>query len=652
MLAENTAIDVRTNWRSAILVLQDDSRFKNVEDAHDREDLFNDFVSELEKKEKEDRNKQRDSALKHLSALYDELLGKGLLSRKSSWSEEREDLLKRTKGSEFQALEDIEIKRAFQDFINKLEKEFKDEERLKRKELQDKIDALSVGLKSYLERLAFEGVLTWQCRWKNWIDRKELIENQIYQEIESLVGTKSKKIDGIETDRNDTNDRYDRNDKNDKNGKYSDSLTSGLSNSTRNVFERVSDDLKEMYKSDKRCVKDLMESSKYVIKHDSTYEEYFAVLTAAAGTEIGIEVDGKILNENVHDEKDDDKVKDEEKDKEREKGRKEKDKDTDYKDNKGDKNGKKDPSKIFKNILTLRPKNFEQIFAETHDDCVIKHEEEMKRQKRREDKYIILLQDFYNRSDHVGFEWEEAKKDLCKYSEYEALLRNDRKRIFLEYMKELEELMKQKNKSLQDSMSAQNADGRNRSGKDSEEHSSQSHRNDGKKSDEMDHDRRDKDGKRHKGDEERDRDRDGDRREHRGKDRGREEGEERGKVEDRGREREKEKDSHRVEKEKEGDKSDSRKRERSEKDLKDVEGEEGEEQDDENDKKSKKHRKEKSPKEKESRDTKDKDKKHKKVSFQFLFLIPLSCRPTSVENLLSLSYFLSCDFNLLNFFTF
>ena len=61
-------------------MLQDDSRFKNVEDAHDREDLFNDFVSELEKKEKEDRCKHRDAALKHLSVLYDELLNKGTCS--------------------------------------------------------------------------------------------------------------------------------------------------------------------------------------------------------------------------------------------------------------------------------------------------------------------------------------------------------------------------------------------------------------------------------------------------------------------------------------------------------------------------------------------------------------------------------------------
>jgi pre-mRNA-processing factor 40 len=77
MLAENTGIDVRTTWRSAVLLLQDDVRYKNVDDSNDREDLFNDFVSELEKKEKEDRSKHRDAALKHLQTLYEELLEKG-----------------------------------------------------------------------------------------------------------------------------------------------------------------------------------------------------------------------------------------------------------------------------------------------------------------------------------------------------------------------------------------------------------------------------------------------------------------------------------------------------------------------------------------------------------------------------------------------
>lgn len=481
----------------------------------------------------------------------------GLLSRKSSWSEERDDILKRTKGAEFRALEDIEIKRAFQDFVSKLEKDYKEEERLKRMELQDKIDTLSGGLKVFLEKLAFDGLLTWSCRWKNWIDRKELIENEIYQEIEMLVGNKVRKIDGEELYKNEKIE-----------SKYPESLTSTLGNSSRNVFELVSDDLKEKYKMDKRLIKDVLEIEEYVIKHDSALEEFVAILCSTGGVTVGKDVDTKSTDEDISL-----LIPDKE---EREK-------------EKSDKSGKRDISKLLRSMMALRPKNPEQVFREIHEDCVMKYEEEMKRQKRREEKYIMLLRDFYNRSDHVGFEWEEAKKDLCKYSEYEALVRNDRKRIFLEHMKELEQLMKLKNKSLHDSMTS--SEGKN--GKDDLETGEML--GSGKRSD-SDHRRYDRsnDGKRCRDD------RDIGRSDHSGRERVKEEGDERSREDDRGRD----KDKHRGEKD--AERLDSRKRDRADKESKEinVETEEGEENDDEGDKKSKKNRKEKSPK---------RDKRHKKV---------------------------------------
>lgn len=52
MLAQNTQIDGRSRWDDAERTLRDDSRFKAVSDASDREDLFNEFVEALTKKEK------------------------------------------------------------------------------------------------------------------------------------------------------------------------------------------------------------------------------------------------------------------------------------------------------------------------------------------------------------------------------------------------------------------------------------------------------------------------------------------------------------------------------------------------------------------------------------------------------------------------
>lgn len=62
MLAENTKIDSRTRWVDASNILKDDNRFKNIEDAGEREDLFNEFVGELIKKEREDKNRVLETA--------------------------------------------------------------------------------------------------------------------------------------------------------------------------------------------------------------------------------------------------------------------------------------------------------------------------------------------------------------------------------------------------------------------------------------------------------------------------------------------------------------------------------------------------------------------------------------------------------------
>lgn len=52
MLAQNTQIDGRSRWDEAERTLRDDARFKAVPDSSDREDLFNEFVEALTKKEK------------------------------------------------------------------------------------------------------------------------------------------------------------------------------------------------------------------------------------------------------------------------------------------------------------------------------------------------------------------------------------------------------------------------------------------------------------------------------------------------------------------------------------------------------------------------------------------------------------------------
>jgi hypothetical protein len=478
------------------------------------------------------------------------------------------------------------VKRAFQDFVNKLEKTFRDEERAKKQELQRKVDDLSVFLKAAFEKLGVEGILTPTCRWKDWVNRPEVTENTYYQQIEVLVGGGDKeKGEHSERDR----------------AEKSDSITAGMANSSRNVFEDAVDAVKVSYKQDRRLIKDVLEEKNYIIEHDSTYEAYSAVLIAAAGVRAVPAADPALEGQDKDKDKDDSA-----------KSRSEKI------EEKSDKKRDKDIQSLLWDMLDNRPKYPLLYFTEVHDDALEVFEQARERQKRKEDKYITLLEDFYNRSDHVGIQWEDAKQEIGKYPEYTNLARNDRKRIFTEYMAELEGIMKLKTKSLHDSMLGE-VEKIRAEDKDKDETPPEESLKRSVEKDEKDRDRdRDTDGgekrdsKRHRSDTDKDRDRDHNRdREYRGRERGKED-DDRDKDRDRdrdrdqkGRDKDKDKDKHRSDREVE-----DRKRGRDRDDREDEEGEEDEddEGDDEDGKKGKKHKKSKS-----SRDKAEKDKKHKKV---------------------------------------
>jgi pre-mRNA-processing factor 40 len=123
MLAENTEIDARTRWRDAVVILQDDQRFKNLEDVRDREELFKDFTLELEKKEKEDKRRTKESAMDQFHKVLDQFKEEKKINRKSVWVESKKlfaDVICKT---EYRSLDDTDFRRVFQDFTSSLEEE-------------------------------------------------------------------------------------------------------------------------------------------------------------------------------------------------------------------------------------------------------------------------------------------------------------------------------------------------------------------------------------------------------------------------------------------------------------------------------------------------------------------------------------------------
>jgi pre-mRNA-processing factor 40 len=121
MLAENTDIDARTRWRDAIEILQEDHRYKNVEDPREREDLFRDFGLELEKKEKEDKKKQRETATEFFIKTLKDSTAAGTVSRKSIWAETKKELVNLLCRPELKGLDDSDMRRTFQEYVSELE---------------------------------------------------------------------------------------------------------------------------------------------------------------------------------------------------------------------------------------------------------------------------------------------------------------------------------------------------------------------------------------------------------------------------------------------------------------------------------------------------------------------------------------------------
>lgn len=129
MLAENTDIDAHTRWREACEVLCNDRRFKDIDDPRDREDIYNDFIAELVKKERMDREKERGNALGKLSKIMLEMYNSGRIRLKMTFQECKSQIVESMSSSELKAIDENDIKRNFFEYLDKIEQEMKEEEK-------------------------------------------------------------------------------------------------------------------------------------------------------------------------------------------------------------------------------------------------------------------------------------------------------------------------------------------------------------------------------------------------------------------------------------------------------------------------------------------------------------------------------------------
>jgi len=411
MLAENTDIHSRTRWRDASVLLQDDARYKNVSDEREREDLFNDFVLELEKKEKDDKAKQRAKVLLLLTKVIDNLYDNGSITHKSTWTEMKGVLLQRTQGPEFKAINESDIRKHFEEFLKKQEAVFKEKERMEREEMERELAAKKEPFKRELLKLVADGKINVNSRWRDLLEQCGIDAWDSYQSLLSFY--QSKDVRAV-----------------------------GITGEARDAFDSILSDVRSDFKADKRVVKDFLYDIQVDVLKDTPFsvlsdavqkfindvaeKSYKAttstatsssssssaaaaavaaasaaasksiVMTAAGSTEEGEEVEDTLNR------------------------------------------SREVCSTKLQDMLSKRPANLQIIFDDLVADAVEEYKEEQKRLARKTERFVQLLEEYFYRSDHVDTTWSDAKKCLSKHSAYDDLPKADRKRLFKEYMTELE----------------------------------------------------------------------------------------------------------------------------------------------------------------------------------------------------------------------
>lgn len=414
-LAEETKIDARTRWSDAIVILKDDTRYKNLDDPREREDLFTEFISELTKKEREDKMKLKDAAMRNLSELLDNLRDKGVITRQTLWGDHRDVILSYTKGADIKGLDEIDIKRVVQDLVSKLELQYREEERARKDQRMQILRENQRSFHVFLEILCKKGLIKPDDRWIDIADMSSVKESQEYQELIQACD----KLIAVEA-------------------------------AIREVIEKFISNLRESLRSDRRVFKDCLYELKLNIDYDTSFSQVKSSLLKFAS------MNEKLNEETGHSE---------------------------FVELLGEKSFEEDVVQVprskesislstsLREIFKERPFHIQLIFEDYHRQAVIMHDEDAKAQKRREDRFIELLESYFYRSDHINIEWDDAKKLLDRHSAYDALSRSDRKRLFNDYISDLRKKMESRIKQMKKPLAHMNVieEGEERSSETEEE---------------------------------------------------------------------------------------------------------------------------------------------------------------------------------------
>ncbi|XP_074557223.1 pre-mRNA-processing protein 40A-like isoform X3 [Curcuma longa] len=232
MLEECKDLTSSTRWSKAIIKFEDDERFIAVERPREREDLFESYITELQKKE---RTKAAEEHKRNIMEYRDFLDSCDFIKSNSQWRKVQD----RLEGDErCYRLEKIDRLEIFQEYVRDLEKEEEEKKKIQKEQIRRSERKNRDEFRRLMEDHVASGVLTAKTQWRDY-----------FAQVKDLAPYLA--------------------------------VASNSSGSTaKDLFEDVVEELEKQYHEDKSQIKDAVKIGKITLVSSWTFEQF---KTAVAG---------------------------------------------------------------------------------------------------------------------------------------------------------------------------------------------------------------------------------------------------------------------------------------------------------------------------------------------------------------------------------
>lgn len=236
MLEESKELTSSTRWSKAVAMFEDDERFKAVEREADREDLFRNYLVDLQKKE---RSKAQEQYRRNRLEYKQFLETCGFIKVDTQWRKVQDLLEDDERCSRLEKLDRLE---SFQEYIRDLEKEDEEQRKLQKEQLRRAERKNRDAFRKMMEEHITAGTLTAKTSWRDYCQMVK--ESMAYQAVASN--------------------------------------TSG--STPKDLFEDVAEELEKQYHEDKIRVKDVVKSEKIPISSTWTFEDFKVAILEGIGS--------------------------------------------------------------------------------------------------------------------------------------------------------------------------------------------------------------------------------------------------------------------------------------------------------------------------------------------------------------------------------